>query len=797
MLPMMSDAELDELARDIEENGLQQPIILFRDNSEAVNGHTGPFPTYLLDGRNRLAALGRLGITDPREAKSGHIVDSRVRILEAVQEGFTLSGGKSSRTTWTPAVNPTTFVLSANVRRRHLSTAQKRDAIAAYLEAEPTASDRKIARELGVDNKTVANVRGDRNEEIPQTDRSPVERAKAVLRDDPSLSQRAVAAKAEVGQATANKARKELVQAGELPAEKTAPQPKPPAPKPAPKKKPSVAEEAAAREAARRSALVNEIATLVNELGRAVKTLGTHTLTESQSTIIKTQAAVMRDITTDLRLLGAHIIKSIRSRNWTLAGAIEELVDNSLGHGKAQLVQIIISNSTGIGVFDDGIGIDDVNRIFRLGDASSHDKLDEIGQYGIGSKDATIWLGDQVLVRTVHNGRAHQMRVDWSEVERTGLWPLRYKGVGTTPKENAWGTEIHITKPAQHSYKLQTSQKLAQELGYVFGPGIRKGAKINVLHVLKNGDEQWLEVETFNPPDLTNEIAISGEIETFRGTLKWTGRAGLSPSLTERHNGVSITFGHRVIEMTREPFGMASAPTLYCEVDLDSSTAWKHALSDHKDKVVHFRDKLMESINAEIAGLLEQSRQETQNLKLAMFTAPIEMAMTNVLKGAGVLHSDPDEEPHEGGGFGDGAGGGDSDDDTGDKGDKAHNPTDEGDPAKEQPKPTGIKITWEDPGRLAGAWNWEILGKTMVLKLDRGIFGETVDYPPKVRDKAVVQLLTSFLAHAIDMEFFSNEKGLVGVITPKLRKQLADWAEEDGARIAPRLNRVFLEVPAA
>ena len=298
MLPMMSSAELEELARDIEENGLQQPIILFRDNSDAVNGRTGPFPLYLLDGRNRLAALERLGITDPREAKSGHIVDSRVRVLEAVQEGFTLSGGKSSRTTWTPAVNPTTFVLSANVRRRHLSTAQKRDAIATYLEAEPTASNRKVARELGVDDKTVADVRTDegaRNAEIPQSAQSPVERAKVVLREDPTLSSRAAARIADVGATTVRKARQELVAAGEIPAE-VAPQPTPPTPKPTPKKKPSVAEEAAAREAARRSALVNEIATLVNELGRAVNTLGKHDLTGSQINIIKDQMNSLREM---------------------------------------------------------------------------------------------------------------------------------------------------------------------------------------------------------------------------------------------------------------------------------------------------------------------------------------------------------------------------------------------------------------------------------------------------------------------------------------------------------------------
>lgn len=302
LLPMMSSAELDELARDIEANGLQQPIILFRDNAGETLGQSGPFPLYLLDGRNRLAALKRLGIIDPRKAKSGQIIDSQVRVLNAVQEGFTLTAGKASRTTWTPAVNPTTFVLSANVRRRHLTTAQKRAAIAAYIDADPKASDRKIGRNLGVSHTTVADVRSDQNGQIGQNDRLPLERAKAVLRDDPSLSQRAAAAKAEVAQATINKARKELVASGEISAAKPKRKPKMPA-----KPMPDVAErtaKAAARNAERCSTTVNEIATLVTELDRAVTTLGSYRLTESQTAILKTQADLMRNITAGLRALG-------------------------------------------------------------------------------------------------------------------------------------------------------------------------------------------------------------------------------------------------------------------------------------------------------------------------------------------------------------------------------------------------------------------------------------------------------------------------------------------------------------
>jgi hypothetical protein len=59
-LPMMSDAEIDEMARDIFENGLREPIDIWINNREEANGLTGPFAEQLIDGRNRIEALNVL-----------------------------------------------------------------------------------------------------------------------------------------------------------------------------------------------------------------------------------------------------------------------------------------------------------------------------------------------------------------------------------------------------------------------------------------------------------------------------------------------------------------------------------------------------------------------------------------------------------------------------------------------------------------------------------------------------------------------------------------------------------------
>ncbi len=104
LFPMLGEDELLKLATDIRENGLHEPIVL----------HEGK----VLDGRNRLAACKLAGV-EPRFV------------------------------TWAGSGSPTTWVLSRNLHRRHL-TASQRAAVAVdalpLLEAE--AKERQRAAGL-------------------------------------------------------------------------------------------------------------------------------------------------------------------------------------------------------------------------------------------------------------------------------------------------------------------------------------------------------------------------------------------------------------------------------------------------------------------------------------------------------------------------------------------------------------------------------------------------------------------------------------------------------------------------
>jgi hypothetical protein len=137
IFPLMKGAEFDALVADIKANGLLEPIVTYEG--------------MILDGRNRYRACLAAGWTPLRIS---------YQILTSGKEG---EGDLLID-------NPAAYVISTNIRRRHLTPKQKRDLIARLIKAAPEKSNRQIASAANVDHKTVAAVRAEKQStgEIPQ-----------------------------------------------------------------------------------------------------------------------------------------------------------------------------------------------------------------------------------------------------------------------------------------------------------------------------------------------------------------------------------------------------------------------------------------------------------------------------------------------------------------------------------------------------------------------------------------------------------------------------------------------------
>ena len=144
LFPLMDADELRALGEDIRANGLQQAVIILSNS----NGDE-----LLLDGRNRLDAMARVGIKfDLKRYQPGWWK------LDIFEDGVPTVNCDLADTI-DESVDPYDYVIGANIHRRHLNAKDKRDLIAKVLKAKPDRSNLQIAREVKVTDKTVAKVR--------------------------------------------------------------------------------------------------------------------------------------------------------------------------------------------------------------------------------------------------------------------------------------------------------------------------------------------------------------------------------------------------------------------------------------------------------------------------------------------------------------------------------------------------------------------------------------------------------------------------------------------------------------
>jgi hypothetical protein len=129
VFPMMSEAELDDLANDIKAHGLLKRVVLTQGDPDEDDDKV-----YVLDGRNRLEALTRLGVEFPVPAKHWE----PVVIGKDAREAFIVFEWRAGQID----IDPAAYVIGANIKRRHLTKEQQAELIVKTIEAGQATNDR-------------------------------------------------------------------------------------------------------------------------------------------------------------------------------------------------------------------------------------------------------------------------------------------------------------------------------------------------------------------------------------------------------------------------------------------------------------------------------------------------------------------------------------------------------------------------------------------------------------------------------------------------------------------------------
>jgi len=316
-----------------------------------------------------------------------------------------------------------------------------------------------------------------------------------------------------------------------------------------------------------------------------------------------------------------HLLQAVRNRdNMDYRAAISELVDNSFGPAAGDATEVhIVIRPTGISVHDNGRGINDIQRLFTLGDSESRHHATDVGQYGYGAKSACIWLADRLRVETCTGDRKISADIDWTALmERDAQeWPTITPKIELVPEGSPSYTHIHADGLCQK--KRISIESIARELGETYEPALKEGRRIILHNYRKSGDRSDIEVQPFSPAGWTDIHEFSGEV----GGKKYSCSIGVLTSSVS-HFGLRLCYGHRLIDRLTKLDGTALPVRVFGYVRL--SPDWKRHLAANKTEVKD-TDELEVQIAEKAKGVIIEAERKQRRIKLDELNAKFSTAI--------------------------------------------------------------------------------------------------------------------------------------------------------------------------
>lgn len=290
---------------------------------------------------------------------------------------------------------------------------------------------------------------------------------------------------------------------------------------------------------------------------------------------------------------------------------LSELVDNAFD-AKATYVQFGHNNRT-LTTEDNGIGCNEVDAFFRQG---KHRSRHGLGRFGVGLKDAALWLGGttEVCSRTKDGGV--KCSINWKKFVERGIWKANAQRLPVMPET---GTRITFSNIARSKPK----ESNVEELGYYFYPAIESGRQI----LFRWGNKRPIPVAAFQFPPLEHVVEVESDVHGKKFRL----RAGVVQDGHDNpHPGFTIAYKHRVITTTADGCGRYGTARFVGVVQLDDQ--WK--LSRNKDELVEDASTLAETLHLLCKDALVEASDKSRLVALS----GLEIAIGENLREALLAH---------------------------------------------------------------------------------------------------------------------------------------------------------------
>jgi len=324
------------------------------------------------------------------------------------------------------------------------------------------------------------------------------------------------------------------------------------------------------------------------------------------------------DVTPGPRKL-IRIFQNQASLNWSLI--LCELIDNAFDAG-ASRVDLELRGRDLI-VVDDGAGCgrEGMLALINLGGHHEHDTT-TIGTYGIGGKEAAIWLNARAEYTSICKGLVWSAEIDWPTID---TW--RVPKVRSAPAQEATcrryglraegGMSVRLVGIDRHR-RIPTGRMLAdrvRDIGATYTPALRDGKQIVFRQGRKRLTATGAELPAF-------EMSIDEEVEVAGRSVRLI--CGVVRAETEHNHaqGLAIHYGNRVIER-RSAIGCGGYSTARIAGELHIGRAWTLDKNKTRLNEASKLEALDAALRAKLGPLLMRAESQTRSIQLSELTGKI------------------------------------------------------------------------------------------------------------------------------------------------------------------------------